>query len=46
MAPAGVAELVAAGHEIVVETRATIGSGFSGSEYPHAEARLGNAEET
>jgi alanine dehydrogenase len=45
MAPAGVTELVAAGHQVIVETRAGIGSGFPDSEYVHAGARLGDAED-
>lgn len=45
IAPAGVAELASAGHEIIVETQAGARSGFPDSEYVNAGARLGNAEE-
>lgn len=45
MVPAGVAELVVAGHEVIVEAHAGMGSGFADSEYIHAGARLGRTEE-
>lgn len=43
--PTGVTELVDAGHEIVVETKAGLGAGFIDSEYVDAGARLGSAED-
>lgn len=38
--PAGVAEYVARGHDVVVETKAGQGSGFSDAEYERAGARI------
>ncbi len=38
--PAGVAEFVAHGHEVVIETQAGIGSGISDEQYSQAGARL------
>ncbi len=38
--PAGVAEYVGRGHEVVVETRAGTGSGFADAEYERAGARI------
>ena len=45
MVPAGVAELGAAGHEVVIEAHAGMGSGFTDSEYVNSGARLGSTEE-
>ena len=42
LTPAGVRELVKAGHEVVVETDAGLGVGFSNQDYQHAAARLGD----
>jgi len=43
MTPAGVRQLVAAGHEVLVEAGAGLGSGFSDQEYLDAGAFLGTA---
>ena len=43
--PAGVKALTQAGHTVVVETLAGIGSGFSNQEYELAGAKLGTAED-
>ena len=40
MVPAGVRELVAAGHEVLVETRAGAGIGFTDQDYQSAGARI------
>jgi len=40
MVPAGVRELVAAGHEVLVETRAGAGIGFTDADYQSAGARI------
>jgi alanine dehydrogenase len=40
MVPAGVRELVAAGHEVLVETRAGAGIGFADADYQGAGARI------
>jgi alanine dehydrogenase len=40
MVPAGVRELVAAGHEVLVETRAGDGIGFTDEDYQSAGARI------
>ena len=40
MVPAGVRELVAAGHEVLVETRAGAGIGFADEDYQSAGARI------
>ena len=40
LAPAGARELVAAGHEVLVETRAGAGIGFADEDYQSAGARL------
>ncbi len=40
MIPAGVAALVAAGHEVVVQAEAGTGSGFSDSQFVEAGARI------
>lgn len=42
--PSGVKELVAAGHEVLIETGAGIGSGFSDQEYQQSGARLVSAK--
>ena len=42
LVPTRVTQLVAAGHEVVVETHAGTGSGFADSEYVHAGARMGD----
>jgi alanine dehydrogenase len=46
MVPDGVAELVAAGHEVVVERGAGEGSGFEDAAYVRAGARSGSTAET
>ena len=46
MVPAGVIQLVAAGHDVIVEAHAGEGSGFADTEYVHAGARLGDTAET
>jgi alanine dehydrogenase len=38
--PAGVRQLVAAGHEVLVQSGAGIGSGFPDAEFEHAGARI------
>jgi alanine dehydrogenase len=43
--PTGVTELVAAGHEVVVETHAGVESGFADSDYADAGGRLVSAED-
>jgi alanine dehydrogenase len=45
LAPTGVAALRAAGHEIVIERGAGLGSGFSDAEYTARGATLGTAAE-
>lgn len=40
LSPAGVSELVKAGHRVSVETAAGIGAGFSDAEYLHAGAQV------
>ena len=40
LTPAGVRELVAHGHEVVVETRAGNGSGYDDAQYTAAGAKL------
>jgi alanine dehydrogenase len=46
MVPAGVRELVAAGHEVLVESRAGAGIGFTDADYQSAGARIaGSAAE-
>jgi alanine dehydrogenase len=46
MQPDGVAEVVHHGHEVVVQTGAGVGAGFSDAEYEEAGARIvGSAEE-
>ena len=40
LAPAGARELVAAGHEVLVETRAGAGIGFADADYQSAGARI------
>jgi alanine dehydrogenase len=47
LTPASVAELVACGHEVIVETKAGTGIDFSDQDYVEAGARIGpNAGET
>jgi len=46
MAPAGVRELVAGGHEVLVEKGAGIGSGFPDDDYRKAGAQLVSVGET
>jgi len=41
MTPEGVKELVKAGHEVVIETKAGIGSGFTDDEYKKSGAKIG-----
>ncbi|GGE05425.1 alanine dehydrogenase [Marinithermofilum abyssi] len=43
--PAGVQSLVTAGHEVIIEKDAGIGSGFSDAEYISAGARVGTVED-
>ncbi|MQS53402.1 alanine dehydrogenase [Companilactobacillus mishanensis] len=43
--PAGVANLVGAGHRVIVETNAGVGSGYSDSQYQDMGAVLGTAED-
>lgn len=45
LTPAGVEELVTAGHTVFVEKNAGLGSGFSNSDYQKAGAKLGNANQ-
>lgn len=45
LTPAGVRDLVDAGHEVVVESGAGVGSGIDDAEYVRAGGRLGTAEE-
>ncbi len=45
LVPEGVRELVAAGHRVLVERSAGLGSGFSDESYVQAGARLVSAEE-
>ncbi len=40
MVPAGVASMVANGHEVIVETNAGVGAGFSNEEYVQAGAAI------
>jgi alanine dehydrogenase len=43
--PAGAAELVAHGHDVLVEKNAGAGSGFSDAEYVHAGAKIAETHE-
>jgi alanine dehydrogenase len=43
LVPGGVRELTAAGHEVVMETRAGMGIGFDDSAYRAAGARIANS---
>ena len=43
LVPAGVKALTSEGHEVLVETNAGAGSGFSDDEYKAAGARIGRA---
>ena len=43
--PAGVRDLVAAGHQVTVETGAGVGSSFADEDYVLAGARIGTVEE-
>jgi alanine dehydrogenase len=43
--PAGVTQLVAAGHDVVVETQAGVESGFTDSGYADAGGHLGSADD-
>jgi alanine dehydrogenase len=43
--PAGVQSLVTAGHEVIIQKDAGIGSGFSDAEYISAGARVGTVED-
>ena len=43
--PAGVANLVHAGHEVLVETDAGLGSGYSNSQYEEMGAKMGSAQD-
>lgn len=43
--PAGVANLVHAGHEVLVETNAGLGSGYSNSQYEEMGAKMGSAQD-
>ena len=45
LTPEGASALVAAGHQVVVERGAGVGSGFADGEYQVAGARLGSAAE-
>jgi alanine dehydrogenase len=45
LTPAGVATLIADGHQVVIETGAGVGSGFGDAEYSGAGATLGSAED-
>ncbi len=45
MTPGAVASLTRAGHDVVVETRAGLGSGLADEEYVQAGARMVSAEE-
>jgi alanine dehydrogenase len=43
--PAGVVELISAGHEVIVEASAGVGSGISDATFAAAGARLGTVDE-
>lgn len=43
--PAGAAEMVAHGHDVVIQSGAGIGSGFSDDDYVRAGARLGDVDD-
>ncbi len=43
LTPKGVKELISAGHEVVVQTDAGLGSGFANTDYVQAGAALGSA---
>ena len=45
LTPASVAELTAAGHEVVVETSAGAGIGFTDAHYATAGAQVGSVED-
>ena len=45
LTPASVAELTAAGHEVVIETQAGCGIGFADSDYASAGARIGTIDD-
>lgn len=45
MTPAGVANLVQAGHKVVVETNAGLGSGYPDSQYQEMGATIGTAQD-
>ena len=41
MTPDGVEQMLANGHEVIVETEAGVGSGFSNADYENAGAKIG-----